>query len=89
MKHHASHQIEHLHHRSGSGSDPITQNMLDAWSALAPFSIVSTLAEAVTSAYNSSDEGDVIILSPGCSSMDMFVNYKDRGDQFKKLVNAL
>lgn len=33
--------------------------------------------------------GDVVILSPACASFDMFVSYKDRGEQFKKAVMAL
>jgi UDP-N-acetylmuramoylalanine--D-glutamate ligase len=33
--------------------------------------------------------GDVVILSPGCSSFDMFSSFEERGDTFKKLVNKL
>lgn len=33
--------------------------------------------------------GDVVLLSPACASFDMFKNYKHRGEEFKKAVEAL
>jgi UDP-N-acetylmuramoylalanine--D-glutamate ligase len=51
--------------------------------------LVGTFEEAILLAYQKSRSGDVILLSPGCASFDMFRNYEERGDYFKKLVNQL
>jgi UDP-N-acetylmuramoylalanine--D-glutamate ligase len=51
--------------------------------------LVGTFEEAVLLAYQKSRSGDIILLSPGCSSYDMFRNYEERGDYFKKLVLQL
>lgn len=42
--------------------------------------------EAVELAESYAEEGEVVILSPACASFDLFKNYMDRGDQFKKAV---
>ena len=47
------------------------------------------LKKAVEAAYGSSSPGDVILLSPGCSSFDEFTNYKERGNYFKEIVRGL
>jgi len=51
--------------------------------------IYETLEAAVKSAANQAKAGESILLSPGCSSFDMFKDYKERGDEFKKIVNLL
>ena len=45
--------------------------------------------EAVFSAFRLANKGDVVLLSPACASFDLFKNYEDRGDQFKKAVRDL
>jgi UDP-N-acetylmuramoylalanine--D-glutamate ligase len=50
---------------------------------------VSSAAEAVKAAYEVSQKGDVVLLSPACASFDLFKNYEDRGEQFKKAVKEL
>ena len=45
--------------------------------------------EAVKAAFHFANKGDVVLLSPGCASFDLFKNYEDRGEQFKKAVRDL
>jgi UDP-N-acetylmuramoylalanine--D-glutamate ligase len=49
----------------------------------------NSLESAVQMAHEAAQPGDVVLLSTACASFDMFKNYKDRGDQFKRLVKAL
>jgi UDP-N-acetylmuramoylalanine--D-glutamate ligase len=50
---------------------------------------VDTFEAAVRDAAEQARPGDVVLLSPACSSFDMFKNYAERGKAFKKLVQAL
>lgn len=45
-----------------------------------------TFEEAVEIAAHQSRPGEVVLLSPACASWDMFNNYEERGDLFKKIV---
>lgn len=45
--------------------------------------------EAVYVSYHLAKKGDTVLLSPACASFDLFKNYEDRGDQFKKAVMEL
>ena len=58
--------------------DGIVSNVVDAGSAL----------EAVQAAFHYASKGDVVLLSPACASFDLFKNYEDRGNQFKKAVRS-
>ncbi|MDD3653331.1 MAG: UDP-N-acetylmuramoyl-L-alanine--D-glutamate ligase [Desulfotomaculaceae bacterium] len=46
----------------------------------------SDFKEAVFLAHKSARTGDVVLLSPACASWDMFNNYEERGELFKKIV---
>ncbi|MEE9200736.1 MAG: UDP-N-acetylmuramoyl-L-alanine--D-glutamate ligase [Candidatus Brocadiales bacterium] len=49
----------------------------------------SSLEEAVRVARGAAQRGDIVLLSPACASYDMFVNFVDRGRQFKALVQEI
>ena len=45
--------------------------------------------DAVNTARSKAHEGDVVLLSPASTSFDMFRNFEERGNLFKKIVNEL
>jgi UDP-N-acetylmuramoylalanine--D-glutamate ligase len=47
------------------------------------------LGEAVLISRSIAVKGDVVLLSPACASFDMFMDFEDRGRQFKKIVLEL
>jgi UDP-N-acetylmuramoylalanine--D-glutamate ligase len=57
----------------------IVENIWDAKSAM----------EAVGLSYRMAKKGYSVLLSPACASFDLFENYEDRGQQFKKAVRSL
>jgi UDP-N-acetylmuramoylalanine--D-glutamate ligase len=51
--------------------------------------MAKTMEEAVVLAHQKAKAGEVVLLSPACSSFDMFKDYKERGKVFKEAVNKL
>jgi len=49
----------------------------------------SSMDDAVRHARDLADPGDVVLLSPGCASFDMFASAEDRGEQFTAAVSSL
>lgn len=48
--------------------------------------LIGTFEEAVIIAYQKSRIGDTVLLSPGCSSFDLFDNFEERGNKFKEII---
>ena len=60
-----------------------------AWSLFTPCTLVDSLLEAVNEAVRNAVPGDVVLLSPACSSFDLFRDYRHRGEVFRQAVEQL
>ena len=57
-----------------------------AFDGIRPVAVAHSMQEAVDQAADLAEEGDVVLLSPGCASFDWYRNYAERGDDFARLV---
>jgi UDP-N-acetylmuramoylalanine--D-glutamate ligase len=54
-----------------------------------PVRRAGTLARALELASGAARPGETVLLAPACSSFDQFLNYEERGEQFKQAVQAM
>ncbi len=69
----------------GNASDTIRA----ALGGLVPTVQAPNMAAAVGAAAGRAVSGDVVLLSPGCASFDMYPNYQARGEDFRQAVQRL
>jgi UDP-N-acetylmuramoylalanine--D-glutamate ligase len=69
----------------GEAADAIARAVGDR----VPVQRVGSMDEAVRAGASLARRGDAVLLSPACSSFDMFRDYKHRGDEFVRAVRAL
>jgi UDP-N-acetylmuramoylalanine--D-glutamate ligase len=60
-----------------------------ALGGLLPTREVSAMREAVQAAHEMAARGDVVLLAPGCASFDLYANYQERGEDFRRAVLEL
>ena len=53
------------------------------------FTRAGLFEEAVRHARDAAEAGEMVLLSPGCSSYDQFRSFEHRGDEFKRIVNGM
>ena len=61
----------------------------DCLGGCVPVEYASGMPDAVQKAFREASAGDYVLLSPMCSSFDMFTNYEERGRAFKAEFSAL
>lgn len=69
----------------GEAADAILETLCDT----AEVRRADSMAEAVEDAFRIAAPGDAVLLSPACSSFDMYENYEARGDDFARAVRSL
>jgi UDP-N-acetylmuramoylalanine--D-glutamate ligase len=66
-----------------------TEKIHSAWGLFTPCTVGSSLLEAVAEAAKNAASGDVVLLSPACSSFDQYRNYQQRGEIFCQAVKSI
>lgn len=79
----------HAHVKSVCAIGEAAERISRTWKKMVPVERAATLQEAVDTARARAAAGDVVLLSPGCSSFDMFNNFEERGDLFREYVKGL
>jgi UDP-N-acetylmuramoylalanine--D-glutamate ligase len=69
----------------GEAAEPIRS----ALGQLKPTKVAASMEDAVATAYQNAAPEDVVLLSPGCASFDWYSNYAERGDDFRRVVEAI
>lgn len=62
------------------------KKLASLWESAINCVMYNSFEDAVLAACSKAEPGDVVLLSPGCASMDMFKDYKERGEKFKNLI---
>ena len=66
-----------------------TEKMKRVYSTVVPVIAAKDMKDAVRLASVAAEPGDAVLLSPMCSSFDMFTSYKERGEVFQREVREL
>jgi len=66
-----------------------TEQIRAAWGLFIPCTVSDSLINAIAEAAKQAASGDVVLLSPACSSFDQFRDYQERGEIFCQMVKSI
>jgi len=69
----------------GSGAE----SLAGQWHGTVHVVVVDDLHQAVEEALSRAEENDTVLLSPGCASFDQYTSFEERGEHFRRIVQAL
>ena len=72
---------------SGEARDQIYTAMQNAGCGDFKIAIEPEFDKAIIAAKDLAENGDIVLLSPACTSFDAFKNFEERGKKFKEIVN--
>jgi UDP-N-acetylmuramoylalanine--D-glutamate ligase len=81
-----SKQVKHLILFKGRALPKIMNSLRKAKYNPKNITQADSMSKALSAAQKQAVSGDIILMSPACASFGLFKNYKDRGEQFNKLV---
>lgn len=71
----------------GEGEEELGRRLSE--NGIISFYPCGNMEQALRCASNRANPGQIVLLSPACASFDVFSNYKQRGNLFKRLVHSL
>jgi UDP-N-acetylmuramoylalanine--D-glutamate ligase len=66
-----------------------SEKIENTWKDIVTCIKTSDMSEAVQKSFEIANDGDTVLLSPGCASFDMYTSFEHRGEEFKRIVNSL
>jgi UDP-N-acetylmuramoylalanine--D-glutamate ligase len=81
--------LEKQHIRAVVAIGEAAPEIVRAFSGIRPVDVAHDMAEAVAKARGLATSGDVVLLSPGCTSFDWYDGYARRGEDFSRRVREL